>query len=437
MLRGSYLLVWEPGTGKTWPAVMAAAKCEGKTLAVVPAHLRDQWHRVTMEHAPELAPVVLETLEKPIPKDVFRDHDFFICSYEYMAHLPRWKQLRGMKWANIIIDEAHYLIRQSANRTVAMFGAKPTSKGALIRAAEAIWPLTGTPFTFPNEIYPLLSRVFPEATRRDPQEGLGYMTAREWENRFCVVETTRFGEKIVGIKNVPELRNRLEPYLDKVKISDVHDKGNVTDHVTIRGTLTNLTAGLDPDLISQYHAIEELLADPDIPDLEKLAALDENGLDMAQLRHNIAIAKVKPTAEMVRFELENGEKKICVYGWHRVPLQALAKELKAPIIFGGITDKKKAAELERFYTDPRCRVLCGQIGAIGTGTDGLQHVAKRGIFMEASWRYLHNKQVIHRLFRQGQPFDTYHTFLSLHGSVDEYVAHVLKRNAEMVSRALD
>lgn len=407
----------------------------GQSLAIVPAHLRDQWHGAVMRFAPELRPLVLEKLDVPITREQLQNHDFIICSYEYASHVPRWRQLRGHKWQNLAIDEAHYLIRQSSNRTKAIFGAKVTSPGALVRAAGAVWPLTGTPFTFPNEIFPLLSRVFPEATRR--YDGTGYMTAREWENQFCVVETTRFGEKIVDAKNIDELRFRLAPYLDKVRLSEVHPGGNATDHIPIRGDLSKLTQGLAPEFLDQYQTLTEILADPDIPDPEKLAALDNSGLDMAQLRHNIAVAKVAATAEMVRFELEAHPGKVCVYGWHREPMKALAKSLKAPLIFGGITPKAKREAIERFQTDPRCRVLCGQISAVCTGTDGLQQAARRGIFMEASWRYLENKQAVHRLFRRGQTADTYHSFLSLSGSVDEYVARVLKRNAEIVSRALD
>lgn len=434
-LRGSYMLVWEPGVGKTWPVIEAAATIRGQTLCIVPAHLRDQWHEACQKFAPELAPCILENLDSKIEESTFLDSDFLICSYEYVSHVPRWKQLRGRKWMNIAIDEAHYLIRQSATRTVAILGAKRESPGALVRATEATWLLTGTPFTFPNEIYPILSRVFPTAIKRT--DGTGLMTAREWENQFCVVETTRFGEKVVNAKNVRELRRRLAPVLDKVRISEVHPGGNVTDVVSIRGNLSQLTRGLDPELLDRYEALRKILEDDEIPDSEKLAELDNSGLDMAQLRHNIALAKVTPTVEMVRFELEAYPGKVCVYGWHREPLKALAASLKAPLIFGGITPKAKRDALTRFQNDPRCRVLCGQIGAIGTGTDGLQHSASRGIFMEASWRYLENKQVVHRLFRRGQLNDTYHTLLSLHGSVDDHVARVLKRNADIISRALD
>jgi hypothetical protein len=443
MCRGSYMLVWDPGVGKTWPVLEAARRCGGSTLAIVPAHLRDQWVDKAREVDPwgeELTPYVLgeDGLDTPIPKEVFANFNFLIASYEFVSHEPRWRQLRGMKWENIAIDECHYLIRQTSTRTQAILGKTPSSRGALVRASKATWLLSGTPFTFPNEIYPIVSRIFPEATRRPPGHQAGFMTAREWENEFCVVETTRFGEKIVDAKNVPDLRRRLNPFLDKVRLGEIHSGGNVTDTIPIRGSLSKLLAGLDSETLALYETLEEIMRDDDIPDEEKLNWLhDHSGLDMAQLRHNIAVAKVAPTAEMVEFELATNPGKIVVYGWHREPMASLAKRLKAPLIYGGMTQKAKDGARDLFANDPRCRVLCGQISAIGTGTDGLQTVARRGIFMEQSWRTLHNKQCIHRLFRRGQPDDTYHSFLSLHGSVDERVARVLKRNAEIISRALD
>jgi len=442
MCRGSYMLVWDPGVGKTWPVVEAARRCGGSTLCIVPAHLRDQWWDAVTEHGgEELNPYVLgeDGLDAPIPKQVFANYNFLIASYEFVSHEPRWRQLRGMKWENIAIDECHYLIRQTATRTQAILGKTQFSRGALVRASKATWLLSGTPFTFPNEIFPILSRVFPEATRRPEghRQG-GYMTEREWENEFCVVETTRFGEKIVDAQNVPDLRSRLGPFLDKVRLSEVHSGGNVTDTISLRGSLSKLLNGLDARVLELYETLESVLRDDTVSEADKLKWLNSHsGLDMAQLRHNIAVAKVVPTADMVQFELATQPGKIVVYGWHREPMAALAKRLKAPLIYGGITQKAKDAARDRFLRDPGCRVLCGQIGAIGTGTDGLQHAAHRGIFMEASWAYRHNKQALHRLFRRGQRSDTYHSFLSLHGSVDERVARVLKRNAEIISRALD
>lgn len=439
MVRGNYFLSWDPGTGKTFPACVAAAWVDGQTLAIVPAHLRDQWKANFKEHTPWRSCVILDKVNEKIPDSVLYGVDIIIVSYEYVSTLPRWKQLRRKKWAVIVLDEAHYLMNLEAARTRAVIGSKPlTDPTGLVFAAKNVWPLTGTPFTFPNQIYPILAALFPDALRRPKKNGPGLMTMREWENEFCqfAPDPKGFGDKLVGAKNIPDLRHRLEPFLDKVRISDITDVDLMVDEIPIRGTLSKFLKGLDPEILEQYEALTEILTDDAIPDTEKLAALDESGLVMAQLRHHIAVAKIEPTAEIIKNELASGQKKIILFGWHKEPLKALAKKLKAPLISGDSTKRTKAEALEAFLYD-KDPVLVGQISAIGTGTDGLQDVCHRSLFMEASWAHRENKQCLHRTYRKGQKLPCHTSFITLLGSVDEYVQKILRRNAEIVKKSLD
>lgn len=437
MVRDNIILVWEPGVGKTYPVLSAAHYVDGPTLIVVPAHLRLQWLEQAQEHAPLLPAVILEGTTKKIPDEVFDNYDIFICSYEYASTLARWKQLRKQKWGALAIDECQYITNLDADRTRAMLGLKPEEKQGMVFAADVVWYLSGTPFTFPNQIYPILAASFPGAIRRTGKQP-GLMTAREWENEFCVVadKGDGFGVKVVDVKNVPELRARLKPYLDKEKL----DLGEITltvDTIPIEGTLRDLTKGLDRETMLAYTAIMEILHDDDIPDMEKLAMLEEYGGTMAEIRHAIAATKVASTVKIVRNELFTGVKKLLVFGWHRKPLEALARELDAPIIYGGMSDRRKTEAKNEFLGPKGSPVLVGQISSIGTGTDGLQKVCHRSLFMEASWAYRENKQCLHRTFRTGQRYPCHSSFISLVGSIDEYVSRILKRNAEIVSRILD
>lgn len=439
MVRGNYYLSWDPGTGKTYPSVVAAAWIDGQTLAIVPAHLREQWLANFKEHTPWRTVIILESTTQKIPDLVLDTYDVIIVSYEFVSTLARWKQLRRKSWAVIILDEAHYLMNLEAARTRAVIGSKPlTDQTGLVFAAKNVWTLTGTPFTFPNQIYPILAALFPDALKRPKRNGPGLMTLREWENEYCefVRDPKGFGDKLVGARNIPDLRNRLEPFLDKVRIGDITDVELMVDEIPIRASLSKLLHGLDPEVLSQYEALTEILTDEDIPDQEKLAALNEGGLVMAQLRHHIAVAKIEPTAEIIKNELASGQKKIIVFGWHKEPLKALAKKLKAPLINGDSTKRTKAEALEAFLYD-KAPVLIGQISAIGTGTDGLQDVCHRSLFMEASWAHRENKQCLHRTYRKGQTLPCHTSFVTLLNSVDEYVQRILRRNAEIVKKALD
>lgn len=438
MLRGHKMLVWEPGSAKTYPCLVAAQFVNGPVLAIVPAHLREQWKEQAREHAPLLRAVIWQELNKEHTWQPYMN--IVICSYEYASHLPRWKELRRIKWGAIIIDEAHALMNLSANRTRALLGATAEARHGLVFASDLVWLLTGTPFTFPNQIYPILSRLFPASIERPPKNGPGLMTMREWETEFCVFkpDESGFGEKICGAKNIPELRARLAPVLDKVKLTEVVDMPPLTiDTIPIREKFDKLIDGLSPEILEQYNLLTELLLDPNIKDDEKLAAIEDSGLVMAQLRHHIAVTKIQPVLDIVRGELASGVNKLLLLGWHTEPLKEIARVLQCPIIYGDMTSNQKAKAKGTFIFDETCKVLVGQISAVATGTDGLQQVCHRGIIAETPWAYRDNKQAWHRLFRTGQRLPVHWSYVTLLGSVDEYVARVFRRNAEIVKLALD
>lgn len=436
MQRGNVMLIWDPGVGKTWPVLASAALMDGPTLVIVPAHLRDQWKSEAQIHVPWL---VTHIFPHTTIKADFYGIDIVIVSYEYASTLDRWKELRKWTWAAIAIDECHYLMNGDAARTHAILGAKPlTETHGLVNAATRAWYLSGTPFTFPSQTYPILAASFKSSLSRRNEPG--FMNSREWENEHCVVAPGKggFGEKIVGAKNIPELRARLAPAMDRVKLEEAVDMPRLTiDTVPVRGLLKDLTSHVTPELMADFEALQNTLLDADIPDELKLAALDDSGMVMAQLRHAIAVAKIGETQKIIENELASGTKKIIVFGWHKKPLTELASKVGAALITGDQSEGARKRAREKFTQDDKTRVLVGQISATGTGIDGLQKVCHRAIFMEASWTFRDNKQCIHRIYRNGQTLPVHASFVTLLGSVDEYVQRVLKRNAETVSLLLD
>lgn len=445
MIVGDYFLVWDPGVGKTLPVIEAAdylswehehfdSDAPHQTLCVVPASIREQWKEKFNEQTPWLSVTVLETLNKKITREQL-ESDVVICSYEYMACLARWKQLRRHLWAALAVDECHYLIYEEAARTRAMLGADENSTDGLAFAAERTWWLSGTPFTFPHQIYPILSRIFPAATKRNGE----YMTAAQWQRRFCDVAPNSFGrDKVVGAINVPELRKRVHSVIDRVRLEDAVDMPPLTvDKIPIKATLTKLLSGLDDELLAQYQALIATLEDDEIPDAKKLTALEDSGLDMAQLRHSIAVTKIKSAVEIIKMDLASGTKKLLVFGWHTEPINELGRLLKSPVYTGKTPKAKRRQALERFLDDDKTKVLIAQIGAVGTGTDGIQDVCHRSMFFETSWRYIDNKQAIHRTYRNGQKLPCHASVLSLVGSVDDYVAKIITRNAKTINSVLD
>jgi SNF2 family DNA or RNA helicase len=124
------------------------------------------------------------------------------------------------------------------------------------------------------------------------------------------------------------------------------------------------------------------------------------------------------------------EDKIVVFAHHRDLIEQLKQKLclgKPVVLQGGMTDAEKDRAVQRFRTDPECKVFIGQIQAAGVGIDGLQDVCSRVIFAEGSWVPSDIQQASDRCHRHGQTSNVLVDLLTVHGSIDE---HMLRRTLE-------
>ena len=108
-----YLLCWDMGTGKTRTSIEWAKKYGGKTLAVVPKGLQENWLR--------------ESEKWGLPIDIISKENF----------KKKFRNLEG--YNNLIIDEAHYFAGKSQlNKAMQFFADANEDMGILM--------LTGTPY---------------------------------------------------------------------------------------------------------------------------------------------------------------------------------------------------------------------------------------------------------------------------------------------------
>jgi len=138
------LLADDMGLGKSRQAVVAAhlAAGEGRILIVCPASLRINWQREILTVLP--GHVVAQVGEaSPFDLTAARWH---VCTYERLGRLVRDANLR---YAVMVIDEAHYLKEHEVNRTRNAF--------LLSQKIERRFLLTGTPvLNRESEIHTLL-----------------------------------------------------------------------------------------------------------------------------------------------------------------------------------------------------------------------------------------------------------------------------------------
>lgn len=416
------------GLGKTAQAIVAAEKLRARCVVVIcPAGVRINWKREYQRFSHrELIYRIIDS-----GRSSFTDDGVNIISYELATTANMKKRLMAMTIDVLILDESHFLKSRDAKRTQAIYGAFCNGTTGIMSRATHIWALTGTPTpNHPGEIYSTL-------------KAFGVWAASYWdfEAKFCIVEEGLYGNKIVGMKNVDQLKSLVKPIMLRRKVEEV-----MTDlpKVTISDLVLSAHGISHPEDIQEWEKAENGREAEKLKSrLEQTA--DENNLNLADLhlptlRRLTGIAKVRPVCELIMRELDSGLDKIVIFGEHRDVLEQTRQILQkygAQIVYGGNTPEVKQQRIDRFVNIWKYRVLIGHITTLGTGIDGLQKVCCNGLFIESSWTPSNNLQAIGRLRRTGQSRPVMIRFASLADSLDEHVQRIITKKTKMISELLD
>jgi SNF2 family DNA or RNA helicase len=193
---------------------------------------------------------------------------------------------------------------------------------------------------------------------------------------------------------------------------------------------------LEMRMYGQDAHIRKLIAEhPDLDEAVRQAAVDGT-LDqlsqeieyIARLRRLIGEAKAPPFAEELVVRLQGGLEKAVVMCWHTVAGQIVADTLakhgiESVFIRGDVSPTERKANIDRFQSEPKCRVVIGNIRAAGTN---ITLTAASDIFMlEQSWSPADNMQALMRVHRIGQTNRVNATFVSLADTIDDVVVATL------------
>ncbi len=376
--------------GKTYTILETLKRMDAKhALVVCPAIVKTHWHRSAEEIGFE-GRLTVESYEK-----VTRG------GLQMMANLTIKEKID-----TLVADEAHYCKHPTSQRTKLIMGRD----GYARRVGRAILA-SGTPMPKnPAELFTQLVFLAPDVMR-----AFGVETYQKWMDTFCVV-VVRWArgqriEKVVGVRNPDVLRLLLNEIMLR------------REHGIDLPPLWWQTIRLDGD---------DLWADDD--DIEPMvnAAIAAGNLasiamdpHVARMRRRLGELKILPVVEMLSSQLADSTEKIAVWAYHTSVLHGLRDGLEqfgVAFIDGSTSASKRDSALIAFQNDPRTRVFIGQNTATGTGFDGLQHAASRGILVEPDWTAKNNVQLGHRLARMGQKAPTtIMQMVILAGTLDEAI----------------
>lgn len=415
----------EAGLGKTIVACLCMNSAPGRVLVICPAHLKYNW---------------FDELDKwtsnAFTNRIVADGSDLEALRAYRVILPdslltnsRIQQaIEAQSFEWILIDEAHRFKSDTAKRTDALLGVQNHAvRSSLIQLGKRVVFLSGTPIPNgkPIELYSVLSRCAPESIQ--------WRSLQSYGKAFCGARySTRFeGTKAIaqvdynGTSNLKQLRRELRQkfMIRHLKKNHLKELGPKTRQLIFLDTPKHIQQ-LEAKLLKNY-TLEELMGDN-----TKLG-------DIATYRAELGTSKITPAFSFLHQLLENSDEKLVVFAHHVDVVEGIARMLdgfNALMIRGGMTSKAKNDAVKKFQTDPKHRVIVGNITAMGTGHTLTK--SPRVVFAEYSWVPGENEQAEDRIHRMTQNDNVFCQYLVVRGTLDERMLRAVLSKQQAIDQVM-
>jgi SWI/SNF-related matrix-associated actin-dependent regulator 1 of chromatin subfamily A len=419
----------EMGLGKTIQAIgVCNADASLKSILILcPASLRLNWLREWKKWYVHPHRVCIAEGRLP-PSDVV------IVNYDVLKkHIH---EIHARQWDALICDEAHYLKNYKAQRTKLVLGDRKTDAKPI--AARRRLMLTGTPIlNRPMEAWTLVNSLAPDV----------FSSWWQFAMRYCDGKKDGFGIDASGASNLEELQDRLRGTIMVRRL-----KAEVLKELPPKRRQVIEISSDSPEVAREQFAWDALqkrmqelrtavqLAKAGTEEEYKAAvhALQQGAsaafTELAKLRHETALAKVPFVISHVADSIESG--KVICFAHHRDVIAKIVAEFPGCVSITGDTKMiDRQAAVDRFQTDPTCRLIVGNLQAMGVGLTltASSHV----IFGELDWVPGVITQAEDRAHRIGQLDSVLVQHLVLEGSLDAVMARRLVAKQEVIDKALD
>lgn len=423
----------EPGLGKT---IMALATIQNlKTfpaIVICPASVKYNWEREAQKWLPGRSTMVLNGKDDGISKT-----DIVIINYNILG---RWLPvLQAIKAKAIIIDESQMIKSAKALRS------KMTM--TLAKMIDVRLCLTGTPvLNRPQELIHQLKVL----GRLEEMGGFWHFA-----QHFCGAYQSRFGLDMSGATNLVELNEKLRAtcYIRRKKadvLPELPDKRRTNVYVEIDNrreynkAKADIVSWFKQNALNDEHFLATLedKTDEEIriakrqysEEAEKKAQRAEQLVKIEVLKKLTVDGKMVAIEEWIDDFLESDEKLI-VFAHHRNVVERIATKFKAVRIIGGddALDRQKA--VDKFQTDPKCRlIVCSlQAGGIGITLTASSNV----VFLELGWTPAVHEQSEDRAHRIGQKESVNIWYLLGKDTIDEEISSLIEEKRQVVNAATD
>lgn len=353
-------------------------------------------------------------------------------------------QIDSVDWDLVIIDECHKIKGRSAIRTQAVIGEK-YHKHVLctpIKAKKRI-ALSGTPMpNRPIEAWPVLFWLWPNSFPDQHAYGV----------RYCDGKRGKWGWTFTGHSNESELNARLRllgmisrpksithaGIPNKVRRIVEFEAGSSDEKLILNEKLVNdEIAAANSELVVKANAaivFEDESAWRDAMKELRQKVVVSIGL-LTKARLDLARSTLP---RMIQYAKEKVEErgKVVMFTWHQEIADKIAEAFGSASvkITGSVDTVERKPLMDRFQTDPSCKVIVGTIGAMGTGVT--LTAAKLTLFFELGWVPGEILQAEDRIYRIGQTEQTEIQYLVVEGSLSAVMAERVIEKLDVIERCV-
>jgi len=360
-----------------------------------------------------------------------------IISYDLVPKYTLALQRQNFQF--IICDESHYVKNASAKRSQALL--------PLMESAKRLLCLSGTPaMSRPYELWPQINALRPTVFGSAHQFGTRYCEPRkgyrgriEYKGATNLVELHLLLKRYVLIRRLKaDVLKDLRPKTRTVIVTSVHDKPLADNIRNIANIKQLVAAQIDTSAASAGGGAAAIAA-------AAAAAAASSGRDgpkkrITELFADTGKAKLPFIVSYISDLLAASSGKFLVFAHHLMVLDGieacLKKEKAGYFRLDGSTPPAVRQEgVERFQTDPECRVALLSITAGGTGIT--LTAASLVVFAELQWTPALLCQAEDRVHRIGQFNPVNCHYIVAHHSLDEILWPLLSSKLEVLGNTLD
>ena len=421
---GRAVLADDMGLGKTIQAIgvsefLAREAGISKVLVVCPASVKSQWRNEIERFCTRDCQLISGGIASRGVQ--YANNSFFtVCNYEQV--LRDILSIERVNWDFIILDEGQRIKNWESKTSRVIKGLR--SRFALV--------LSGTPLE--NRLDDLYSVVqFIDDRRLGP--------AFRFYNRHRVVDERG---KVLGYKNLSELRKNLHPVLLRRTRQSVRQQLPARTNEIVRITPTEEQLdlhGSHMQVVMQITA-KKFLTEMDLLRLQKHLLMCRMSADCTFLVDKQAPGYSSKLEELDglfdRLFSEEGRKVLLFSEWTTMLdlIELLLKKRRLPFVRldGSVPQKLRQGLVHEFQTNPRCRLFL----TTNAGSTGLNlQAANTVINVDLPWNPAVLEQRIARAYRMGQKQPVQVFILITEETIEERLLSTLSAKHDLALAALD